>query len=158
MDALSIIQALDFIKNEEVYTARLAAIQAEQKKLENVQDICKTVDDAKEYFLRAEKVKEQADDKAAKVKQEADEYYKSKMAEVEARLVELQEKTVFLTGLEQGLRDAQSQVRIKEGQLVRDRELLTQQTLDVQKHLEESNQVRTLYNVKLNELKRIVNV
>lgn len=157
MDALAIIQALDYIKNEEVYKKRLTAIQEQQTKLEKIQEICSTVEDAQKQLQEANVIKDKAVQKADQTKKETDEYYTSKMLEIEHKLEELNQHDVELTAREQALKDQQIHVRNEQEQLLKERRHLAQQTSQVQKHLEESNVVRTLYSTKLNELRALVN-
>ena len=157
MDALAIIQALDYIKNEEVYRERLKNIQEAEERLEGIREICSTVEDAKEQLKRSHELTSTAQAEAKKITETADEYYKDKQLEIEKRLKEIAVRETALKEYDQVLKDQQAKVRVDGLQNVKLKEELEAFKNETQKKVQEAYDTRALYSKKLDELKRIVN-
>ena len=157
MDALAIIQALDYIKNEEVYKQRLSELQEEKKSLEDIKKICSNVEDSVLKVKQADEIKSKAQVEAIKAKEMADKYFEEKQLEIEKRLKDVAAKEQQLKEYDQVLKDQQAKVRAEglSNKLVREQFIANQE--EVQKHLHDSHELRNLYSKKLDELKRIVN-
>ena len=157
MDALAIIQALDYIKNEDVYKDRLKNIQEAEQKLEHIREICTNVEESVLKVKQADEIKSKAQVEATKAKEMADKYFEEKQLEIEKRLKDIAAKEQQLKEYDQVLKDQQAKVRAEglSNKLVREQFIANQE--EVQKHLHDSHELRNLYSKKLDELKRIVN-
>ena len=157
MDALAIIQALDYIKNEEVYKQRLSELQEEKKSLEDIKKICSNVEDSVLKVKQADEIKSKAQAEATKAKEMADKYFEEKQLEIEKRLKEVVAKEQQLKEYDKILKDQQSTVRTESLQNKKAREELEVFKNETQKKVQEAYDTRALYSKKLDELKRIVN-
>ena len=85
MDALAIITALDYIKNEEVYIERFNKIKAEQVKLEQLRNINSTIEEIQVKLEQVEALKAVHTEKLKQADIEIDKLRTSRLVDLDER-------------------------------------------------------------------------
>lgn len=157
MDALALLNALDVIRNEKAYQERLNTLAEAKAALETTQYIVETVEVAQARLDEAnnllEKHRKMMSDATAEIAALKDQKLKdvtTKELAVDARLKQVREA-------EKAIKEQQQYQEVERKKLQELQTSLAVQNESIQRHLEESTEIRNTYIRKLNELKHIVN-
>lgn len=157
MDALAIITALDYIKNEEVYIERFNKIKAEQVKLEQLRNINSTIEEIQVKLEQVEALKAVHTEKLKQADIEIDKLRTSRLVDLDERDNRSKIKQIDSDNREQILTNLSEKLRIREQELHKERQQLDAYRNDVEQRSREAQTKFDLYNTKLDQLRTLLN-
>lgn len=156
MDSLELLNVLDVIKNEEVYTKRLNQLKEHQAKLDTSKYIVSTVEQAQEISERAQ----EREDKAKKLVDKLEADLKKVRSEIEAEYKEKYEE-ITRRAKSAAIREQDAKAALNQAIEIRAKnEIRTQELKDWEKIVAQiernAKEVETIYTSKINRIKEII--
>lgn len=156
MDSLELLNVLDVIKNEEVYTKRLNDLKAVQLKLDQTKHTHATSDLAEKalYAAKAQEAKatelvKKLEEDLKRVKQEVDKDYETKFAEVKAK-----EKAIHRYAEE--AKHFLNQAKEQNAKIEKEREKLHEWDVLLNKQQASVDQIESILSSKFARIKQII--
>lgn len=157
MDALALLNALDVIRNEKTYQERLNSIADAQAKLDTSGYIVETVEIANARLEEANRLLEQYRKQISMATEEISKLRVEKLKDLDAREITVAKKELSAAASFKQIKEQLEVMEIERQKLVDLQKQLAVKNEDIQKHLQESTDIRNTYIRKINELKHIVN-